>query len=319
MVISIPSAERPGVSVVVPVYQAAATIDELVARLTDVLRSLGIDHEIVLVNDGSTDESWKHIEALAAEQTAVRGINLFRNFGQHNALLAGVRSARHEIVVTLDDDLQHPPEEIARLLGALTDNVDVVYGAPERNNQPMFRRWASFLTRVALSKVMGVAAGRNVSAFRAFRTQLRDAFEDFSLPEFSLDVLLSWGTQRFTVVTVRHASRKTGESNYSMRSLLRHMVNMVIGFSAAPLRVASILGFFSVGVGIGLLLYVLVNYLVVGTSVPGFAFIAASVATFSGVQLFVLGVIGEYLAKMFQRSMGRPTYTVRTTTRDRMP
>ena len=304
----------PGVSVVVPVFRGAATIDELVRRTAATIRPLGLAYEIVLVNDGSPDESWAHIVALAEAEPSVLGIDLLRNFGQHNALLAGVRSARYAVVVTIDDDLQHPPEEIPRLLAALTDDVDVVYGTAARSRQRLFRRVASLITRLALQRMMGVDAARHVSAFRAFRTRVRVAFEEFSLPEFSLDVLLSWGTQRFTAITVEHRSREHGTSNYTTRALLRHSINMVIGFTAAPLRAASLLGFAAFGLGIGLLAYVLANFVIHGTSVPGFAFIGASVALFAGVQLFVLGVIGEYLAKMFQRSMGKPPYAVRATT-----
>jgi glycosyltransferase involved in cell wall biosynthesis len=304
----------PGVSVIVPVFRGAATIDELVRRVLATMRPLGVAYEVVLVNDGSPDESWVRMVALSDAEPSVRGIDLLRNFGQHNALLAGVRSARYTVVVTLDDDLQHPPEEIPRLLAALTGDVDVVYATAAKTRQPLLRSTASLITRIMLQRMMGIEEARHVSAFRAFRTRVRGAFEEFSLPEFSLDVLLSWGTQRFTAITVEHHPRKHGTSNYTTRSLLRHSINMVIGSTAAPLRVASVLGFTMFGLGIGLLAYVLANYVIRGSPVPGFAFIAASVAVLGGVQLFVLGVIGEYLAKVFQRSMGKPPYAVRAFT-----
>jgi undecaprenyl-phosphate 4-deoxy-4-formamido-L-arabinose transferase len=299
------------ISVVVPVYRGAQTLEELVIRTTDVLTPLVSAFEIILVNDGSSDDSWARIEKLASEHVEVRGIDLMRNFGQHNALLAGVRAARYEVVVTLDDDLQQPPEEIPKLLAALTEDVDVVYGSPARNHQTFLRRVASSLMRRTLTRVMGATTARHVSAFRAFRTELRSAFTQFSLPEFSFDVLLTWGTQKFTYVIVEHRPRREGRSNYTSAALVRHALTIVTGFTVGPLRLASMAGFAAVAVGIASFGYVLVNVVVNGTSVPGFAFLAASIALFSGVQLFALGIIGEYLAKMHQRSMEKPSYVVR--------
>jgi glycosyltransferase involved in cell wall biosynthesis len=307
----IEGASRPRVSVVVPVYRGAATLEELVTRITDVLTPLVSTFEIILVNDGSPDDSWARIEKLASTHATVRGIDLMRNFGQHNALLAGVRAANYEVIVTLDDDLQQPPEEIPKLLGALTEDVDVVYGSPVRTHQTLARRIASSLMRRTLTRVMGAKTARHVNAFRAFRTDLRLAFTQFSLSEFSLDVLLTWGTQRFTYVVVEHAPRREGKSNYSSASLVRHAMTIVTGFTVGPLRLASMAGFAAVAVGIASLGYVLVSFAVDGTSVPGFAFLAASLALFSGVQLFALGIIGEYLAKMHLRSMEKPSYVVR--------
>jgi undecaprenyl-phosphate 4-deoxy-4-formamido-L-arabinose transferase len=301
----------PGVSAVVPVYRSEDTLAPLVTRLTATLDAGDAPYEIILVNDGSPDDSWARIVKLSSEHPAVRGINLTRNFGQHNALLAGVRAARYDVVVTLDDDLQHPPEQLPLLLGALTDDLDVVYGAARRQHQSALRRLASWITRVSLQRFMGVEAARHISAFRAFRTQLRDSFEQFRFNEFSLDVLLTWGTTRFGFVTVEHEPRREGKSNYTSGQLVRHAINMVTGFTTGPLRLASLIGFGATVVGLAALAYVLGVYIINGGSVPGFAFIAASVAFFSGVQLFALGVIGEYLAKVHNRSMDRPAYVVR--------
>jgi glycosyltransferase involved in cell wall biosynthesis len=307
----IDGAPQARVSVVVPVYRAAPTLDELVTRIIGVLSPRLPAFEIILVNDGSPDESWSRVEKLASEHSTVHGIDLMRNFGQHNALLAGVRAANYEVIVTLDDDLQQPPEEIPRLLDALTENVDIVYGSPVRTQQSTLRRIASSLTRRTLTRVMGATTARHVSAFRAFRTDIRKAFEHVSLAEFSLDVLLTWGTQRFTYVIVEHRPRREGKSGYTSASLVRHAMTIVTGFTVGPLRLASMAGFGAVIVGIVSLGYVVVNVAVNGTAVPGFAFLAASLALFSGVQLFALGIIGEYLAKMHLRSMEKPPYVVR--------
>lgn len=299
------------ISVVVPVYNGSATLQQLVERLHPVLREVASDYEILLVDDGSRDNSWQAVEDLASEDPRVRGIRLMRNYGQHNALLCGIRAASHAVTVTLDDDLQHPPEEIPRLLAELSQGYDVVYGSPEREPHEFWRGIASRLTKLALQAAMGVQTARSVSAFRAFRTEVRVAFEAYQSPFVSVDVLLTWGTTRFSAVRVPHHARAAGASNYTVRTLVRHAMNMMTGFSTLPLQIASIIGFIFTGFGIIALVYVVAVRLIEGVSVPGFAFLASLVAIFSGAQLFAIGIIGEYLARMHFRLMERPSYAVR--------
>jgi glycosyltransferase involved in cell wall biosynthesis len=302
------------ISVVVPVYNSEATLPTLVQRLEPVLVSLGWEHELVLVNDGSADRSWEIIQRLAAERSWVRGINLMRNYGQHNALLCGIRAARFEIIATMDDDLQHPPGELPKLLTELAAGHDVVYGAPAKEQHGFSRNLASRFTKLALQSSMGAETARMVSAFRVFRCPLRDAFADYHSPFVCIDVLLTWGSKQFSAVPVRHDSRQAGISHYTVYKLLVHAMNMITGFSTLPLQLASLMGFVCTLFGLAILGYVVGWYFVRGTSVPGFTFLASIIALFSGVQLFALGIIGEYLARMHFRMMERPTYTVKTTT-----
>jgi len=301
-------------SVVVPVYNGALTIRELTSRLADVLSTLADEYELIYVEDNGRDNSWEIIQALASEYSWVHGTQFMRNYGQHNAVLYGIRAAKHEIIVTMDDDLQHPPEEIHRLLSKLEEGFDVVYGAPEKEQHGMLRNLASRITKLTLQKTMGVDAARNVSAFRIFRSQIRDAFVEFSGPFVSIDVLLSWGTSRFAAIKVRHNVRKAGISNYTIYKLLTHALNMITGFSTMPLQLASALGFIFTIFGLILLVYILAAYIIYGGSVPGFPFLASTIAIFSGVQLVMIGIIGEYLARMYHRTMDRPSYTVREQT-----
>jgi glycosyltransferase involved in cell wall biosynthesis len=299
-------------SVIVPVYNGALTVELLAQRLADILPSLVDCYELVLVNDGSHDQSWQVIEKLTATYPWVCGINLMRNYGQHNALLCGIRRAQHEVIVTMDDDMQNPPEEIAKLLECLGENnTDVVYGIPKHEQHGLWRDLASQITKLALQSAMGVANARNVSAFRAFHTQLRDAFSAYHGPYVSIDVLLTWSTTHFASVKVRHDPRTGGKSNYTFGKLITHALNMMTGFSVVPLQIASILGFAFVLFGIVVFLYVIGRYLLQGNAVSGFPFLASIIAIFSGVQLFTLGIIGEYLARMYSRIMNKPPYTVR--------
>lgn len=301
-------------SVVVPVFNSAASLPALVDRLAPVLAARGGRFEVLLVNDGSRDQSWPVITELAATRPWLRGINLMRNYGQHNALLCGIRAATGAVIVTLDDDLQNPPEEIPALLAKLDEGFDVVYGAPQQERHGLLRNLASRITKLTLQRAMGAETAGSVSAFRAFRTSLRAAFAPCAGPFVSLDVLLTWGTQRFAAITVRHDVRHAGASQYTLCKLLAHAFNMLTGYSVVPLQLASWLGFACTLFGMAVLAFVLVRYFVHGAVVPGFAFLASIIVIFAGAQLTALGIIGEYLARMHHRIMDRPTYTVRETT-----
>ena len=196
--------ETPGlVSIVIPVYNGADTLEALVDRLLRVFQAAGRDCEVLMVNDGSRDRSWQTIQALAEHHPEVSGFKLMRNFGQHNALLAGIRQARGEFIVTMDDDLQNPPEEVSRLLERLDQGFDVVYGVPEKAEHGLLRNTASIATKVALRWALGFKHASHTSAFRAFRTRLCRAFVDFKSTHVSIDVLLTWGNTEFTFVSIR--------------------------------------------------------------------------------------------------------------------
>ena len=304
----------PGFSILVPVYNSSDILPNLIERLLPVAKSLNNPFEVILINDGSSDDSWNTIRELAARNTSIHGICLMRNYGQHNALLAGLRAAHYATTVTLDDDLQHPPEELPKLLEKLGKDFDVVYGSPEKQTHGFLRDLASAVTKIALRSAMGAESARHVSAFRVLKTDLRRAFDTYQSPFASLDVLLTWGTTEFGAVRVRHDVRQLGRSSYTVGKLIRHTSNMMTGFSVLPLQLASIVGFvFSFG-GLAVLIYVLLRFAFYGSTVAGFPFLASIIAIFSGAQLFALGILGEYMARIHFRSLDRPTYTVGQTT-----
>ena len=310
----LPSRLPAGVSVVVPVYNAEQSLRILTDRLVKLLRETGKDFEILFVDDGSRDNSWNVIGALAASHPFVRGFQMMRNYGQHNALLCGIMRARYSVVVTMDDDLQNPPEEVPKLLAKLDSGLDVVYGVPERETHGLLRDLASQITKITLQRAMGAQTARHVSAFRAFRTQLRWAFENYRGSYVSIDVLLTWGTANFGMLHVKQAPRIAGTSSYTVGKLLTHALNMITGFTTIPLQFASIVGLVFTCFGLFVLCFVLLRYLLQGSMVPGFPFLASLITIFSGAQLFALGIFGEYLARIHLRTMDRPSYAVRSTT-----
>ena len=298
------------VSIVIPVFNAEPNLAELHRQLMPAMAALVERFEVILVEDCSRDRSWDVVRQLAQQDERVRGIRLNRNYGQHNALLCGIRAARYDVIVTMDDDLQHPVSEIPLLLAQLAAGHEVVYGTSNEPQHGLWRNLAARMTKIALQGAMGAKSAAQVSAFRAFPTRLRDAFESYRSPNVSIDVLLTWATQRFTAVLVKHAPRRAGESNYTMHKLITHAFNLMTGFSTLPLKLASVVGFVFTLFGFGVLAWVIGRYFISGTSVPGFAFLASIIAIFSGAQMFTLGIFGEYLGRMYGRTMERPAYVV---------
>lgn len=302
------------ISIVVPAYNSEQSIGKLADALAEVLPTLTNQYELIMVEDDSRDASWQTIQAITQKYKWATGIKMMRNYGQHNAILCGIRAARYDVVVTMDDDLQHPPEEIHLLIEKLAEGYDVVYGSPQAQPHGLLRGLASRVTKYFLQQTMGADVARHASAFRAFRTELRQAFDHYNEPNVIIDVLLTWATKRFAAVRVTHRPRPYGESNYTLSKLVNHAFNMMTGFSTVPLRLASLIGLLMTIFGLILLFYVLVVRLVIfgwQTEVPGFTFLASMIAIFSGAQMFAIGIIGEYLARMHFRLMNKPTYIIR--------
>jgi glycosyltransferase involved in cell wall biosynthesis len=300
---------KPEISVVIPIYKGEPTLANLLTELIPILSAITSKYEVILVDDDSPDQSWKIIEEFGKKNPRVRGIHLIRNFGQHNATLCGVRAARYPICVTMDDDLQHPPAEIGKLLSKFQEGFDVVYGTPLKQPQGFLRNLITSLTKKTLAFVMGIPNLKSISAFRLFKTELRDAFAQYQSPNVTLDVLLSWATTRFTSIPVGILPPPGHRSNYNYRSLIRYTLLVLTGYSTAPLRFASIIGFMMTLVGLGVFIYVIYIFIFAG-SLPGFPFLASIIAIFGGTQLFALGIFGEYLARIFTRSMDKPTYVI---------
>jgi undecaprenyl-phosphate 4-deoxy-4-formamido-L-arabinose transferase len=299
------------VSVVIPCFRSAATLDDLVDRLVRTMPTCTDGYEIWLVVDDGEIATWRVAARLAAALPAVRAIRLSRNYGQHNALVAGLRAARHDVIVTMDDDLQHPPEEIPALLRALTDEVDLVYGVPAQEEHGAGRSLASRTVKAAMAGLLGVRHARQLSAFRAFRAHLVAGFGQIVGPHTSVDVALSWGTTGVAAVTVAMDKRATGRSGYTLRTLARYSVNMLLGYSTLPLRVVTWVGLGVGLVGLGLFGRLAYLYFSGRTTVAGFTTIASMIAVFASVQLIALGVLGEYVGRIHTGGMGRPTYVVR--------
>ncbi|MGO4599607.1 glycosyltransferase family 2 protein [Terrabacter sp. 2RAF25] len=299
-------------SVIIPCYRSRLTLPELVRRLQKELPLIADLYEIILVVDGSPDDTYAVARSLELEFPAtVRAVLLRRNYGQHNALLAGLARAQYEFTVTMDDDLQHRPEELATLIAPLSDPlVDLVYGVPDEEEHGFFRSLASRMVKAALAAA-DVPSARDVSAFRAFRTDLRDGFAHVADPFASVDVLLSWTTNSIRRVQISMDQRTVGSSSYTFASLARHAMNMVTGYGTVPLKLVTWLGFACSLLGFVLLLVVLVRFIAGDIAVAGFTTLASMLAILSGAMMLSIGILGEYIGRLHFRSMQRPTFLVR--------
>lgn len=274
------------------------------------LPDIATAYEIILVVDGSPDDTYAVARDLEKADSRVHAVLLRRNFGQHHASLAGIARARFETTVLMDDDLQHRPEEIHKLLKPLVDPlVDVVYGNAVWEEHRFLRNLTSQGIKVVMER-MGMGNARLFSSFLAFRTVLREGFVQ-ALGEVYIDVLLSWSTNGVVGVPVVMDHRASGTSGYSWRRLINLAWDLTTGSSTVPLRFVTWMGFASFLAGLGLFVWIVIDYTLAGPDVPGWASQAVMIAVFSGLMMLSLGIVGEYLGRQHTAAMRRPAYLVR--------
>lgn len=296
------------ISIVVPCYKSENTLEQLAKLvLADPFLNKR-NFELVLVVDGSQDDTGKVAESIAERNSRVRAIQLSRNFGQHNALVAGISQARGSTIVTMDDDLQHKPSEVEKLVGLLLDaDLSVVYGVPIREEHGFVR---SFLSRNVkrLISFGGFPNATKISAFRAFRASTLPDINAVNDPNVQLDVLLGWATDSIGAVQVEMDHRSAGKSNYSYAALFHYAMNLITGYSSKPLRFVTALGFVSTGIALLLAVLLVAEYALTSNSPTGFTSTICIISFFAGAQMLSLGLLGEYLARMHDRNSGKPTF-----------
>jgi glycosyltransferase involved in cell wall biosynthesis len=299
------------VSVVVPVYCSASTLPALLDRLRTTLEALGVSWEIVLVDDGSPDGTWETIARLRAEtHGGVVAVRLMRNYGQHNALMCGFRHARGDLIVTLDDDLQNPPEEIPKLLDALdAGDCDLVYGMYNSKEHRSWRNAASRAVNVFYRLVF--RTGVTVTSFRAMRRPLMECILRYDLNFTFIDGLLAWNTQRIAAVPVAHHPRASNRSGYSPAKLATLALNLFTNFSLLPLQLVTALGLLLAGGGFAVGILYLVLFLQGKILVPGYASTITAILVLGGAQLIALGIFGEYLGRLHMNVNRKPQYAER--------
>jgi glycosyltransferase involved in cell wall biosynthesis len=299
-------------SIVVPVYRGADTVGTLVDALADLEIPGGI--EVELVNDGSPDNSAEVCRALTARRDiAVSFVNLARNFGEHNAVMAGFHHVRGAYVITMDDDLQNPPSEVKRLYEYTRDNgYDVVYTRYKDKRHAAWRNWGSrFANRVA-DVLLDKPRGLYLSSFRCVSAFVTDNVIRYEGPFPYIDGLVLQVTQNIGSLEVEHLPRAMGRSNYTLRRLIRLWANLFFNFSVMPLRLSVLLGFMMSGLGVLGAIFVILEAILVTPRPPaGWASLMVAVLLLAGIQLILIGVVGEYLGRVFLTANRKPQYLVR--------
>lgn len=302
-------------SIVIPVYNGADSIGELVTALSSLDITGGM--EIVLVVDGSPDHSLDTCRSLCKEnRVPMTVVNLARNFGEHNAVMAGYAHARGQYIINMDDDLQNPPSEVVRLWRhAIDHHYDVVYTSYANKEHASWRNWGSRLTNWCADKVIDKPKGLYLSSFRCLSAFVAKQVLQHAGPFPYIDGLIFQVTQNVGTIEVLHLPRAAGDSNYTLPRLVRLFLSMLLNFSVIPLRVGTTAGILFAFVGALLLLSVLVEALVQSTP-PGWASMMAGMLLLAGVQLMMLGIMGEYMGRIFLTINHKPQYVVRNIIRN---
>lgn len=301
----------PIYSIVVPVYNSADSLPELHARIDKTFQKINGTLELIFVDDASQDNSWEIMESLRAQDPRVKIIRLTKNYGQHNALVCGFSFTEGDFVLTMDDDLQNPPEEIPKLIQAMEDpNVDVVFGVPTQRAHSFLRNTGSYLYSHFLAKAMGTSALR-LSNFKLIKKKIVDQLQGIVGPNPIVGPLLLSITDRFVAVPVGHHPRPYGHTTYSKKKLARLFLNGILYNSFLPLKLVWYLGVICLSLSGALGLYYLILYSYGAISVSGFTTVVLLILFFSGINMFAVGILGEYLLRIIQEVRHMPAYTIR--------
>ena len=298
------------VSVVIPMFNEELVLHEFYPRLKKEAESWGKSYELLFVDDGSTDNSFELMSEWKKKDSNIRIVKFTRNFGQQAAVLAGFRQSRGNIIVQIDSDLQNPPEEISRLLGAFTDEVDLVVTIPRKRRDSSLRIIGSKVLHYFAQTLFGNRFTLNLSSFRAMRRSVIEKIDQCQDRSRYMAVLMSWMAVPTVHVEVDHNPRKIGQTKYGVLPLLRLTWDLITGYSNFPLRVVTYLGLFGASMGFAIMMFLLYQRLVAGILIEGFVLLSAVFSFFAGVQLLSIGFLGEYLGRVHLQIQNRPDYIV---------
>ena len=298
-------------AVVIPMFNEQENIAELYQRLTAVMQGLGGSYQIILVDDGSTDQSFSMMKALHEQDSRVKVVNLSRNFGHHLALTAGIDYANGDAVILMDADLQDQPEEIPKLMEKFNEGYDVVYGVRKNRKESLTRRLASNVFMVTMNRVGGSGHFATGGVFRVMGRQVKDELQRCRETSRLITGLVGWLGFSQVGVEVEHGARYAGQTKYNTWRLIKLLLNTLTSFSYLPLQLATYLGLLTALLSVCLGAYIILRWIFVGIPVTGFTSTIVAILFLGAVQLIVLGLIGEYVGRVYTESQGRPLYVVR--------
>lgn len=301
----------PKVSIVVPVYRSAECLEQLVSRIREAFEKFGHSYELILVNDGSPDNSWAEIRRLAEAEPFVLGINLRRNAGQDNAIMAGLSESSGEVVIIMDDDLQHDPNDCDELIKKVESGFDICYARFRRNKQALWKNAGSWLNDKLANVVVRKPRHIYLSPFKAINGDVAREITSYDGPYPYVDGLLFGVSTNVTQIEVEHHERLVGKGNYNLFSSLSVWMKVATLFSVVPLRIATLLGFLFSLIGLLLGVYFVLEKLWFRAEPAGYASLMVAVLVLGGVQLACLGILGEYIGRTFLHLNKRPQYVVK--------
>ncbi|HBG92147.1 MAG TPA: glycosyltransferase [Nitrospiraceae bacterium] len=297
-------------SIIIPVYNEEENVSELHRRLGTVMERLGT-YEIIFVDDGSSDKSWQIIKDLHEKDSRVKGLSFSRNFGHHIAITAGMDHAQGKAIILMDGDLQDPPEEIPKLLKKFNEGYELVYGIRKEKKDSILKRFASFVFWWFINSFSGINIPRNQTLLRIFDRKILDALNSMRERSRFIHGMIAWTGFKTAMQEVEHAPRERGKSKYNVIKLFRLAFNAITSFSTFPLRLATYIGLLSSGIGLFYSLYFIYKKLFLGIPVLGYASIIVAVLFVGGIQLLMLGIIGEYIGRVYQEVQARPIYIIK--------
>lgn len=303
-------------SIVVPVYRSASILPVLVQQVQEVMVNEGLSDafELILVNDAGPDNSWDVIRSLAETHKFIRGINLRKNAGQHNAIMAGFNHVRGRIVAVMDDDLQHPPSALIDIMRALEEGHDVCYTKYLNRQHAGWKQAGSRFNDYVATLLLGKPKGLYLSSFKAMRREIVDEIIKYDGPYTYIDGLILDITQSITSVDIVHQARHEGESNYNLRRLLSLWLKMATSFSILPLRFATYMGFALAALSLVMVVFVVVAKFLHPEYPPGWASLIAVILFIGGVQTLCIGMVGEYLGRTYLKLNRRQQFIIGSTT-----
>jgi len=308
------NANDPRISVVIPVYNEEENLEELGERLVRTLEGMNLPFEIIFVDDGSSDRSWELLTQLHRQHPQnIRALQFHRNFGQHQAIFAGFQAARGQVVVTLDADLQNPPEEIPRLVAKLEEGYDTVGGWRENRQDSIFRKFPSFLINQVMSRVTVVKLRDYGCMLRAYRREVVDSINQCHETSSFIPALANLFAHRVAEIPVGHAERERGQSKYSLLKLLRLNVDFMTGFSNFPIHLLGVMGIGIALLGLAFGAFLFLRRLLLGPEVEGVFTLFAILFVFVGLNTFGLALVGEYVGRIYREVRGRPRFVIRQT------
>lgn len=308
----------PNFSIVIPIYNEEENIKELYSRLTSIMNKLcnsenmSTDrYEIIMVDDGSTDNTWKVIKELHKVDPLVKGISLSKNFGQHVAITAGLDNAKGEVTILIDGDLQDPPEEIPRLYRKFTEGYDIVYGIRKERKDKITNKITSFIFWYILRRLSGVDMPRSQTMLRILSRRMVNVLKDMREYARFIHGMMAWAGFDVASVEVEHGQRLKGKSKYNIPRMFKLAFHAVTSFSTVPLKLAIYIGLISSFISLIVGLYFIYRKLFYNIPVLGYASIIVSLFFIGGIQLLMLGIFGEYLGRTYQEVQRRPLYILK--------